>query len=70
LYEGPATHPQKNKLKNLNIQNPDGLKGTENGDNTIQDIRQMNIKNLTACVQDPVKLKNVVEKAKTFNKGS
>jgi hypothetical protein len=31
-----------------------------------EDIRQMNIKNWTACVQDRVKWKNVVEKAKTL----
>jgi hypothetical protein len=36
-------------------------------DNIIQDIHQMNITNWTACVQDRVKWKNVVEKAKTFN---
>jgi hypothetical protein len=35
-------------------------------DNIIQDIRQMNIKNWAACVQDRVKWKNVVEKAKTL----
>jgi len=41
-------------------------------DNIIQDIRQLNIKNWTACVQDNrrTKWKNVVEKAKTFNKRS
>jgi hypothetical protein len=39
-------------------------------DNIIQDIRQPNIKNWTACVQDRVKWKNVVEKDKTFNKRS
>jgi hypothetical protein len=39
-------------------------------DNIIQDIRHLNIKNWTACVQDRVKWKNVVEKAKTSNKGS
>jgi hypothetical protein len=33
--------------------------------NIIQDIRQMNIKHWTACVQDRVKRKNVFEKAKT-----
>jgi hypothetical protein len=37
-------------------------------DNIIQDIRQLNIKNWTVCVQDRTKWKNVVEKAKTFNK--
>jgi pyridoxal biosynthesis lyase PdxS len=36
-------------------------------DNIIQDIRQLNIKNWTACVQDRVKWENVVEKAETFN---
>jgi hypothetical protein len=36
-------------------------------DNIIQDIRQLNIKNWTACVQEQMKWKNVVEKAKTFN---
>jgi hypothetical protein len=35
-------------------------------DNIIHDIRQMNIKNWAACVQDRVKWKNVVEKAKTL----
>jgi hypothetical protein len=35
-------------------------------DNIIQNIRQMNIKNWTACVQDRVKWKNVIEKAKTL----
>ena len=39
-------------------------------DNIIQDIRQLNIKNWTVCVQDRTKWKNVVEKAKTFNKRS
>jgi hypothetical protein len=38
-------------------------------DNIIQDI-QLNIKNGTACVQERMKWKNVVEKAKTSNKGS
>jgi hypothetical protein len=57
-------------------------------DNIIQDIRQLNVKNWTACAQDRVnwtacaqdrvnwtacaqdrvKWKNVVERAKTFNK--
>jgi hypothetical protein len=37
-------------------------------DYIIQDIRQVNIKNWTVCVQDRTKLKNVVQKAKTFNK--
>jgi hypothetical protein len=36
-------------------------------DNIIQDVRQLNIKNWTAFVQDRVKWKNVAEKAKTFN---
>jgi hypothetical protein len=36
-------------------------------DNKIQDISQMNIKNWAAFVQDRVKWKNVVEKAKTLN---
>jgi len=36
----------------------------------IQDIRQLNIKNWTVCVQDRPKWKNVVEKARTFNKRS
>jgi hypothetical protein len=35
-------------------------------DNIIQDIRQMNIKNWAACVQDQVRWKNIVEKAKTL----
>jgi len=39
-------------------------------DNIIQDIRQLNIKNWTVCVQDRTKWKNIVEKAKTFNKRS
>jgi hypothetical protein len=39
-------------------------------DNIIQDIRQLNIKNWTACVQDRMKWKNVIEKAKTFSKRS
>ena len=39
-------------------------------DNIIQDIRQMNIKNWTACVQDRATWKNIVEKAKTFKGGS
>jgi hypothetical protein len=39
-------------------------------DNIIQDICQLNVKNWTACAQDRVKWKNVVEKAKTFNKRS
>jgi hypothetical protein len=39
-------------------------------DNIIQHIGQLNIKNWTACVQDRVKWNNVVEKAKTFNRGS
>jgi hypothetical protein len=39
-------------------------------DNMILDICQRNIKNWTACVQDLMKWKNVVEKAKTFNKRS
>jgi len=37
-------------------------------DNIIQDIRQLNIKNWTVCVQDRTKWKTVVEKAKNFNK--
>jgi hypothetical protein len=75
----PSTE-KENKIKNLNIQNPDGLKGLtvrSKGrpkqrweDNIMQDIRQLNIKNWTACVQDRVKRKNFVEKAKTFYKGS
>jgi hypothetical protein len=36
-------------------------------DNIIEDIRHLNVKNWAACVQDRVKWKNVVEKAKTFN---
>jgi hypothetical protein len=39
-------------------------------DNVIQDIRLLNNKNWTACVQDHVKWKNVVEKAKTFKRES
>jgi hypothetical protein len=39
-------------------------------DNIIQGIRQINIKNWTVCVQDRMKWKNVVEKAKTFIKRS
>jgi len=39
-------------------------------DTIIQDIRQMDIKNWTVCVQDRTKWKSVVEKAKTFNKRS
>jgi hypothetical protein len=39
-------------------------------DDIIQDIRQLNIKYWTACVQGRVYWKNFVEKAKTFNKGS
>jgi len=39
-------------------------------DNVIQEIRQLNIKNWTVCVQDRTKWENVVEKAKTFNKRS
>jgi len=40
-------------------------------DNIIQNIRQLNIKNWTVCVQDRTKWKkNVVEKAKPFNKRS
>jgi len=39
-------------------------------DNIIQDIRQLNIKNWTVCVQDRTKWKNVVEKAKNFIKRS
>ena len=39
-------------------------------DNVIHDIRLLNIKNWTACVQDRVKWKNVVEKAKTFKRES
>jgi hypothetical protein len=39
-------------------------------DNIMQEIRQLNIKNWTACAQDRVKWKNLVGKAKTFNKGS
>jgi hypothetical protein len=39
-------------------------------DNIIQDIRQINVKNWTACAQDRVKWKNVVEKVKNFNKQS
>jgi hypothetical protein len=35
-------------------------------DNIIQGIRQMNIKNWAAYVQDRVKWINVVDKAKTF----
>ena len=38
-------------------------------DNITQDIRQMNIKNWTACVQDRATWKNIVEKAKTFKGG-
>jgi hypothetical protein len=39
-------------------------------DNIIQDIRQLNVKNWTACAQDHVKWKNIIEKAKTFNRRS
>ena len=39
-------------------------------DNIIQDIRQLNIKNWTVCVQDRTKWKNVVENDKTFNNRS
>ena len=39
-------------------------------DNVIQDIRLLNIKNWTACVQDRVKWKNIIEKAKTFKRES
>jgi hypothetical protein len=35
-------------------------------DNITQEIPQMNIKMWTACVQDRVKWKNVVEKTKTL----
>jgi hypothetical protein len=35
----------------------------------MQDIRQMKIKNWTACVQDRATWRNIVEKAKTFNGG-
>jgi hypothetical protein len=36
--------------------------------NITHDIRQLNIKNWTACVQDQTKWENVVERTKTFNK--
>ena len=39
-------------------------------DNIIQDILQLNIKNWTVCVQDWTKWKNIVQKAKTFNRRS
>ena len=39
-------------------------------DNVIQGIRLLNIKNWTACAQDRVKWKNVVEKAKTLKRES
>ena len=39
-------------------------------DNVRQDIRLLNIKNWTACFQDRVKWKNVVEKAKTLKRES
>ena len=39
-------------------------------DNVIQDIRLLNIKNWTACIQDRVKWKNVVVKAKTLKRES
>jgi len=38
-------------------------------DNVMQDIRQMEIKNWTASVQDQATWKNIVEKAKTFKGG-
>jgi hypothetical protein len=43
-------------------------KGICNNDTGWKLKIKMNIKNWTACVQDRVKWKNVVEKAKTFNK--
>ena len=36
-------------------------------DNIKQDICQMKVKNWITCVQDQVKWKDVIEKAKTFN---
>ena len=39
-------------------------------DNVKQDIRLLNFKNWTDCVQDRVKWKNVFEKAKTFKRES
>jgi hypothetical protein len=48
---------------------PEGRPKQRWEDDIIQDIRQLKIKNWTACVQDRVKWKNVVEKAKT-SKGS
>jgi hypothetical protein len=39
-------------------------------DNIIQDIRHLKIKNWTACVQDRMEWRKVVEKAKTSTKGS
>ena len=45
---------------------PKGRPKQRREDNVIQDIRLLNIKNWTACIQDRVKWKNVVEKAKTL----
>jgi hypothetical protein len=39
-------------------------------DNIIQDICHLEIKNWTACVQDRMEWRKVVEKAKTSTKGS
>jgi hypothetical protein len=38
--------------------------------NIIQDIRHLKIQNWTACVQDRIEWRKVVEKAKTSTKGS
>jgi hypothetical protein len=56
------------KLTPLTIR-PKGMPKQRWEDNIIQDIRQLKIKNWTACVRDRVKWKNVFEKAKT-SKGS
>jgi hypothetical protein len=44
-----------------------GRPKTRWNDNVKQDVCKMNVKNLTVCIQDRGKWRDVVEKAKTFN---
>jgi hypothetical protein len=64
----PDTRTAKKLFKwNPLTKRPKGTPKNRWEDNIIQDLSHMRIKNWITCVQDRVKWKEIVEKAKTFN---
>jgi len=68
LYRMPDTRTIKKILKWNPLNNrPKGRPNNRWEDNIIQELHQMKIKNWITCVQDRLKWKDVVGKAKTSN---